>query len=61
MASFYSSAPSWRRRAAGQGGRGGTMADDPYARIAELEAENAALREREAALMPSRSEVRSTC
>src|SRR5947199_10343136 len=26
------------------------MADDPYARIAELEAENAALREREATL-----------
>src|SRR3954468_11235786 len=38
-------APS-RSRAAGPGWI--TMADDPYARIAELEAEVAALREREA-------------
>jgi signal transduction histidine kinase len=35
------------------------MADDPYARIAELEAENTALREREAALATANDDLRA--
>src|SRR4051795_4499332 len=35
------------------------MADDPYARIAQLEAENTALREREAALATANDDLRA--
>src|SRR4051794_32175948 len=50
---------SWRRRASGARMPGWiSMADDPYARIAELEAEVAALRQNEAALTAENIDLR---